>query len=120
MTSLQEMLEEEGKRNNELQRILQEGSFPSPEMIKQIGSEELFRLAAQSDEFQFKLRLGILMSNYHMIKLMGVYVSNPDWENQGDLDKEALRKLIGDYRAQSNQIMDSLLKMSKAGYEDGW
>ena len=120
MTNLQDLLEEEGKRNNELQRILQEGSLPSPEVIKQIGSEELFRLAAKNDEFQFKLRLGMLMSNYHMIKLMGAYVSNPDWEDREDLDKEALQKLIGDYRAQSNQIMDSLLRMSKAGYEGRW
>jgi len=52
MTNLQDLLEEEGKRNNELQRILQEGSLPSPEVIKQIGSEELFRLAAKNDEFQ--------------------------------------------------------------------
>jgi len=45
MKTLSQMIREEGRRNNTLKHALDEGKFPSEEVAREIGSEELFKIA---------------------------------------------------------------------------
>lgn len=121
MKTLLQLIEEEGKRNNQLKDAYKEGTFPSEEVARQIDSEELYKIATNSVEFRFRIDLEILKSNFYFVKLVERYISECEkGERVPDCDVEIMKKWVRDYQKENEDITKGLVGQRMNGYEASW
>jgi len=119
MLDLTKLIHEEGQRNNYLRKALDEGKFPSEEVARAIGAEELYRIASDTAEFGIKIRLKLLQSNYHLTELMKVATGNPN-QNLADLDSFKMQEMVNTYSADSERLTSGIIGAFMRGYESSW
>lgn len=118
---LRELIEKEGRRNNGLRNALEQGKFPSEEVAKQIGSEELYKIASNSVEFRIRVNLGILQSNYHIAYLIGLYIEACESHGKAlEDDLDLVRSMRNNYLREASEITEELVRQQMRGYEAMW
>jgi len=120
MINITELINKEDQRNNGLRQILEnEGRFPSEDVAKEIGAEELYRIASDTIEFGIKIRLKILQSDYHLVELMKSVKNDPN-QNAVSLDNDRLQKMIDYYSSDSERMSMEIVGYQMRGYEASW
>ena len=118
---LTDLIEAEGKRNNKLRQSMEEGKFPSEEVAREIGAENLFVIAGQTVEFNFRLNLEILKSNHYLTQLMKQYVIEcENGDRVQDVDLAMMQRMIQEYTAETQNITDHLVNQQMRGYDAQW
>lgn len=120
MESLQQLIQKEGQKGNYLKVALDEGTFPSEDIAREIGAEELFRLSRDSVEFRTKINLEILMSDYRIIGLMEAYVALSLESGRQDPLVVRMSEMIRDYRTETEQIKEKVVAQVMQGYDSSW
>lgn len=121
LMNLLDLIKQEGSRNNILRSALEEGRFPSEEVAREIGSEELYRIASDLVKFRFVASLEILKSNYHFTRLCEAYIEeNKGVDKAPELDLDELRNFIKRYNRDTINTTKLLAEQCTAGYEASW
>ncbi len=121
MKDLRKLIEEEGKRNNYLRDAFKQGKFPSRDIAREIGSDNLFELGEKCVDFRIRVNLDILQSNYHLVKLMERYIAEcKEGERVSEEDLGEMQELIKQYQENSDQIITCLVQQQMRGYDRSW
>jgi len=120
MDELLELVKMEGKKNNYLRSAFDDGGFPSEGVVRDIGCEQLFRLARDSVEFRTRLSLDLLASNERLVALMESYVSVAQENNVKHPNVAHFAEMVGNYRDSSEEIKEYLAKIVMHEYESSW
>ena len=120
MEELLKLVRAEGRKNNYLRRAFNDGEFPSDEVAREIGCEQLFRLASDNVEFRTKLHLDMLASDERLIAFMESYVSVAQEQGIKHPNVAHFTEIIRDYRNDSQRIREHLVNIVMRGYDSGW
>ena len=120
--NLQELIEREGKKNNELKRTLdEEGYLPNEQLINAMDVSDLYTLSRESVDFRFGIQLEILMSDHRLVGLMESYLADYNaFQERQKVDAESLQKIISQYQTEIKMLKKQLKTQYMAGYDARW
>jgi hypothetical protein len=86
------------------------GKFPSEEVAREIGVEQLFKIASQTVEFNTRLNLGILKSNHYLTQMMKQYLFECEsGDRLPETDIGFMRNMIKSYEKESEEVANYLV-----------
>ena len=113
LMELSDLINGEGKRNNDLKRILHDETWDFPESTAtELAVVEVFGMSRKTVQFEVTMHLHILQSNYHMIALLKqLHIEEPDPD---------VTHRIASYESESKTLQENLIRRYMSGYDAHW